>query len=70
MEGLNKNVIIVIVSALTAAISFAAFALPLILRSEKKERYRSVIEKKRKALFEQTVEQVNQRGKKKAIASE
>lgn len=69
MEGLNKIVIIVIVSALTAAISFAAFALPLILRSEKKERYRSVIEKKRKALFEQTVEQVNQRGKKKDVSA-
>ena len=38
--------------------------MPLVLRSEKKERYRDVIEKKRRALFDQARENVNQRGKK------
>lgn len=46
--------VIVIGSALLAAMSFAIFALPFLNRQEKKERYRDVIEKKRKALFEQS----------------
>ena len=49
----DANLIIVLVSALAAAASFAAFAMPFQARKEKKERYRDVIEKKRKALFEQ-----------------
>ncbi len=45
---------IVLLSAFGAAASFVAFALPFLNRSEKRERYRNVIEKKRKALFEAT----------------
>lgn len=45
---------IVIISALLAAVSFAAFALPFLQRSERKERFRDVIEKRRRALFEAT----------------
>lgn len=52
---------IVLISALAAAISFAAFALPLLTRVEKKEKYRNVIEKKRKDLFDQALEQVTQK---------
>jgi len=59
MQLPDKNVIIVVLSALAAAASFAAFALPLLARKEKRERYREVIEKKRRALFEQAREQVN-----------
>lgn len=51
---MESSFIITIVASLAAAISFAAFALPFLSRSEKKERFRSVIEKRRKALFEQT----------------
>jgi tight adherence protein C len=51
---MDNQLIITIVSALAAAVSFAAFALPFLNRSEKKERFRSVIEKRRKALFEAT----------------
>lgn len=40
-----------VVSSLVAAISFAAFALPFLNRTEKKERFRSVIEKRRRDLF-------------------
>lgn len=54
MLGMDNGVVITAVSALAAAASFAAFALPFLNRSEKKERFRSVIEKRRKALFEQT----------------
>ncbi|AGH97348.1 type II secretion system F family protein [Micavibrio aeruginosavorus] len=49
--------LVVFLAAIAAAISFVAFLLPLMQRSEKKERYRSVIEKKRKTLFEATREQ-------------
>ena len=68
MEGISSNLVVVVLSALAAAISFAAFALPLIRRSEKKERYKEVIEKKRKALFEQAREQVNQKGKQQNLS--
>ncbi|MFN7114795.1 MAG: type II secretion system F family protein [Alphaproteobacteria bacterium] len=69
MEGLNSNFVIVVVSALAAAISFAAFALPLLRRTEKKERYKEVIEKKRRALFDQAREQVDKKGKKQDMSA-
>lgn len=56
---LENELLITVVSALAAAASFAAFALPFLNRTEKKERYRSVIEKRRKALFEATRENKN-----------
>jgi len=68
MEGISSNLLIVVISALAAAVSFAAFALPLLRRTEKKERYKEVIEKKRKALFEQAREQVNQKGKQQNLS--
>jgi tight adherence protein C len=59
----NADFIIVLVSALAAAASFVGFAFPFLKRAEKQERYKSVIEKRRKALFEQTKEEVAMRGK-------
>ncbi len=56
---LDSNFYIVILSAIAAAASFVAFALPMVVRSEKKERYKDVIEKKRKALFDQAREKVS-----------
>lgn len=56
-EFLNIDALIVALSALAAAGSFVAVVIPLMNRSERKERVRSVIEKKRKVLFEQTREQ-------------
>lgn len=52
------QMIVLVVSSLLAMVSFIAVALPYLNRTEKKERYRSVIEKKRKALFEQAKERV------------
>jgi len=66
--ALDSNIFVVILSALAAAISFVAFALPLLQRSEKRERYKDVIEKKRRALFEQAREQANSKGKKQDIS--
>lgn len=51
---MDSDLMITLGSALVAAVSFAAFALPFLNRSEKSERFRSVIEKRRKALFEAT----------------
>lgn len=56
---------IVLLSALAAAASFAAFTIPLVMRREKKEQYRAVIEKKRKALFEQAMESATKKPEKK-----
>ena len=47
---MDSSVWIVILSALAAAASFAAFAIPMLQRKEQKERYKDVIEKKRRAL--------------------
>ena len=52
--SLDNDLLITFVSALLASLSFAAFAIPFLNRSEKKEHFRSVIEKRRKALFEAT----------------
>ncbi len=49
--GLDEELTIVFFSSLLAAISFAAFAYPFLERSDKKERYKAIIEKRRKDLF-------------------
>ena len=56
-EFINIDNLIVAQTALAAAGSFVAVIIPLMNRSEKKERVRAIIEKKRKVLFEQTREQ-------------
>jgi tight adherence protein C len=56
------DTVLVYGSAILAAIAFMTFALPFLNRQEKKELYRGVIEKKRRALFEQTVSDLNTRG--------
>lgn len=62
-ELLNVNTLIIVVSAMAAAVSFVAVVIPLMNKTEKKERFRAVIEKRRKSLFEQTKEEA-MRGKK------
>jgi tight adherence protein C len=49
---MENETIIVLVSALAAAISFAAFAYPFLKKSDQKEKYKSIIEKRRKDLFQ------------------
>ncbi len=70
MPNLTSDLLIIVISALAAAMSFAAFALPMLNRGEKKERYKNVIEKKRKALFEQTKEELNRKGPKTVTAKD
>ncbi len=62
LTNMDSSFYIVFLSAIAAAVSFAAFVIPFVARSEKKERYKEVIEKKRRALFDQAREQVS--GKK------
>lgn len=58
----NADVMIVVGSALVAALSFVAFALPFLKRTEQKERYRNIIEKKRKELLLQTQQRLEGKG--------
>lgn len=55
------RLLIMIIASLGAMGSFIAIALPLLNRNEKKEHYKNVIEKKRKALFEQAKEDLVKR---------
>lgn len=70
MFGITSEVLIVIASALAAAASFAAFAFPLLKRSEKKEHYQNVIEKKKKALFETAKADMTAKGAKSVSAKD
>lgn len=70
MIDITSDLLIVVGSALAAAASFAAFAFPFLQRGDKKERYKNVIEKKRKALFEATKEEANHRGPKTISAKD
>lgn len=62
-EIFSATNVLTLLLSLAAAGSFVAFALPFLNKEQKKERYRSVIEKKRKALFEQSREQMGAKGK-------
>ncbi|MFN3701070.1 MAG: type II secretion system F family protein [Alphaproteobacteria bacterium] len=61
MFGANDEILITLFASLLAAISFAAFALPFLNKTEKKERYLNVIEKRRKALFEASKNDMNKK---------
>lgn len=68
MINITSDLLIVLGSSIAAAISFAAFALPFLQRSDKKERYKNIIEKKKKALFEANKEELNRKGDVKMSA--
>ena len=70
MFDISSETVIIVGSAIAAAISFAAFAFPFLQRGERKERYKNVIEKKRKALFEQTKEELSRGGAKGVSAKD
>ena len=70
MFGISSDILIIIGSALAAALSFAAFVFPMLQRTEKKERFKSVIEKRRKALYAQTRDSLDKKGQKQVSARE
>lgn len=49
---MDNETIITIFAALAAALSFAAVALPFLKKSDQKEKYKSIIEKRRRDLFQ------------------
>ncbi|HPF78433.1 MAG TPA: type II secretion system F family protein [Alphaproteobacteria bacterium] len=70
MFGITSELLIVIASALAAAVSFAAFVFPMLKRSEKKEHFQNVIEKKKKALFENAKAEMTGKGQKSLSAKD
>lgn len=66
---MDKQMMITLISALLAAGSFAAFALPFLNKTEKKEHYRSVIEKRRKALFDATKDGSIYKNKEQSVSA-
>jgi tight adherence protein C len=63
------DTIIVFLSALIAAGSFAAFALPFLNRADRRERYKSIIEKRRQDLLDQTRADLDKKGEKTTITA-
>lgn len=49
---MSNELIVTIFAALAAGLSFAAFAFPFLQKSDQKEKYKSIIEKRRKDLFQ------------------
>lgn len=49
---MDNDMVVTIFASLAAGASVVAFALPLLQKSEKKEKYKSIIEKRRKDLFQ------------------
>lgn len=54
IDQVNWDQVWVVLAAIVAAFSFVAFAIPFLKREEKKQRFQSVIEKRRKDLFMET----------------
>lgn len=52
--GLDNQLLITIIAAFAAAMSFATFAFQFLDKSEKKKRFKDVVEKRRRTLFEET----------------
>jgi tight adherence protein C len=59
LTSLSSGFFVVLFSAIAAAASFIAFAIPFMERTEKRERYKDVIEKKRRAMFEEARQQAH-----------
>jgi tight adherence protein C len=69
MFGITSDLLIIVASALAAAVSFAAFALPLLNRNDQKQHFRDTIEKKKKALFATAKEDMSKRGQKPDLSA-
>ncbi len=50
--GIDNQTLIIMLSSLVAAISFMAFASMFLSKEERKERYKDIVQKRRKALYE------------------
>ena len=68
MGELGDQMMIVVI-AIFAAVSFVLAAIPLVKSNDKRERYKAVIEKKRRDLFEQAKNQSGAKKKEEAISA-
>ncbi|MGH1399407.1 MAG: type II secretion system F family protein [Alphaproteobacteria bacterium] len=66
---MDNEMIITVVAAVLAAGSFAAFALPFLNRTERRDRYKAVIEKKRKDLYAQAREGMQYKAKEDNVSA-
>jgi tight adherence protein C len=66
---MNDETIIMIFAALGAGLSFAAFAYPFLQKSDKKEKYKSIIEKRRKDLLQQARQGGNKIIKEESVSA-
>ena len=66
---MNDETIIMIFAAIGAGASFAAFAYPFLQKSDKKEKYKSIIEKRRKDLLQQARQSGNKIIKDDAVSA-
>ncbi len=66
---MENEALIIFLSSIMAAGAFVAFALPLLNKSEKKDRYKSIIEKRRKTLMEDAKHEAATRGQKQNLSA-
>ncbi len=66
---MNNDLIITVFSALIAAASFVAFAYPYLNKTERKERYRDLIEQKKRDLFIQVNAEKSARKSQKTVSA-
>ncbi len=59
---MDNQTAIIIVSALLAGLSFIGIALPLLNRAEKKDKYKSLIQDRRKTLYADTIKETKAKG--------
>lgn len=62
----SQEYFIIALTSILAAVSFIGFSLPFLKRSEKKERFRSIIEKRRKTLSVQMRENISAQASSKS----
>lgn len=67
---MDKDTIIILLSAVSAMIAFVAFAIPFLNSSDRRERYRTIIEKRRRTLMEGARAELKNRGQKNISAGE
>ncbi|NQZ13854.1 MAG: type II secretion system F family protein [Alphaproteobacteria bacterium] len=70
MFDISLDLIITTICAFVAAISFIAFVFPILQRSEKSKRYKSIIENRKKTLFEAARQDIKNKGEKSVSAKD
>jgi len=67
---MTNDTAILIISFLFAFLTFVGIALPLLSRAEKKDKYKSLIQDRRKSLYQETIEETKVKGNKAEVSSQ